>query len=273
MSVADDPASSPPLWAGSIEPHAPLLKQPPDDQVLYKVMSAENLLRSVSGRYLHFNRVDSYKDFPGADPHDGAPLPKDIPGNTGAKFVASPDFTVTDYYNQSRARTYACSFSLVENSKYIWEKYGGGGKKGKVCVVFSFGKLRSQLNTTFGNAGLLYKGLACHQIFAINYGLVEYVDRNTHQGNLERLPNPIQYTYWKDACFKDEKELRISLSALGMGHFGVDDGSIMEFDKSLQVEFDFRTAIAIGVIQQLMSSPDCDSDFVRSELRKFGINS
>jgi len=87
------------------------------------------------------------------------------------------------------------------------------------------------------------------------------------------LPNPIQYTYWKDACFKDEKELQILLSALGMGHFGVDDGSIMEFDKSLQVEFDFRTAIAIGVIQQLMSSPDCDSDFVRSELRKFGINS
>jgi hypothetical protein len=149
--------------------------------------------------------------------------------------------------------------------------YGGGGKKGKVCVVFSFGKLRSKLNTTFRNAGLLYKGLACHQIFSINYGLVEYVDRNTHQGNLKRLPNPIQYTYWKDAGYKDEKELRISRSASGMGQFDLDDDGIMEFDKSLQVELDFKAAIATGVVQQLMSSHDCDTDFVRSELRKFGI--
>jgi hypothetical protein len=235
-------------------------------------MSAENLVRSVAGRYLHFNRVDSYKDFPGADADDGAPLLKDIPGNTGAKFTASPDFTVTDYYNRSRARTYACSFSL-ENSKHIWANYGGGGTKGKVCVVFSFGQLRSQLNKTFENAGLLYKGAACYQIFSINYGIVEYVDRKTHQLNLERLANPIQYTYVKDISYKDERELRISLSALGIGHFGLGDGSIMEFDKTLQVEFDFRAAIGTGVIRQLMSSPDCDSDFVRSQLRKFGINS
>jgi hypothetical protein len=151
-------------------------------------------------------------------------------------------------------------------------KYGGGGKKGRVCVVFTLGKLRAQLNTTFGNAGLLYKGVACHQIFSINYGLVEYVDRNTHQSNLDRLPNPIQYTYWKDAGYKDDNEFRISLSALGIGHFGLDGGSMMEFNKSLQVEFDFKIAIATGVIQQLISSPDCNSDFVRSELRKFGID-
>src|SRR5690349_10927647 len=118
MCVQDDPTSSPPPWAGSIEPHAVLLKQPPDDQVLYKVMSAENLVRCVSGRYLHFNRVDSYKDFKTADAHDGEQLPSDLPGNTGAKFSTSPDFTAAVYYNQSRARTYACCFSL-ENSKHI----------------------------------------------------------------------------------------------------------------------------------------------------------
>jgi hypothetical protein len=58
-----------------------------------------------------------------------------------------------------------------------------------------------------------------------------------------------------------------------MGHFVLADGSLMDFDKSLQVEFDFRTAIGTGGIEQLISSPDCDSDFVRSELRKFGIDS
>jgi hypothetical protein len=141
MSGPDNRASSPAPWAGSIEPHAPLLKQPANDQVLYKVMSTENLIRCIYGGYLHFNRVDSYKDFPGADAKDGAQLPKDLPGNRGAKFVASPDFTAADYYDQSRARTYACCFSL-ENSKYIWETYGGGGTKGKAGVVFTFGKLR-----------------------------------------------------------------------------------------------------------------------------------
>ena len=32
-------------------------------------MTDENLLRSIDGAYLHFNRVDGYKDFPLAD-HD-----------------------------------------------------------------------------------------------------------------------------------------------------------------------------------------------------------
>jgi hypothetical protein len=156
------PAHSPPPWVGSIEPHALLLKQPTDDQLLYKVMKAEDLVRSLSGRYLHFNRVDSYKDFDMADAHDGEQLPTDLPANVIAKFSRSPDFTAADYYNQSRARTYACCFSLA-NSKYIWSTYGAGGTKGKVCVVFEFGKLRSQLNKTFENAGLLYKNIPCNQ--------------------------------------------------------------------------------------------------------------
>jgi hypothetical protein len=273
MSVLDDPSSSRPPWAGSIEPHALLLKQPPADHHLYKVMSAENLVHCVVGRYLHFNRVDSYKDFKTADAHDGEQLPNDLPGNTAAKFAAAPNFTGADYYNQSRARTYACCFSL-ENSKYIWEIYGGGGTKGKVCVVFTFGKLRSQLNKTLENSGLRYRGLACHQIFSINYGIVRYIDWNHYQNNVQRLANPIQYTYLKDAkSYRDEKELRVSLSALGIGNFALADGSIMEWHKALQVEFDFRAAIEVGTIQQFITSLDCDSDFVRSELRKFGIDS
>jgi hypothetical protein len=262
-----DPAHSLPSSAGSIEPHALLLKQPSDDQLLYKVMKAEDLVRSVSGRYLHFNRVDSYTD----DAHDGEQLPADLPANMAAHFTASPDFTAADYYNQSRARTYACCFSL-DNSKYIWSRYGQGGTKGKVCVVFEFGKMRSQLNKTFENAGLMCKGIPCHQIFSINYGLVEYVDWAKHQSNVARFSNPIQYTYLKDASnYRDERELRVSLSALGMGHFALNYGSNIEFQKSLQVEFDFRTAIATRVIQQLIPSSDCDSAFVQQELDKCGI--
>jgi hypothetical protein len=33
------------------------------------------------------------------------------------------------------------------------------------------------------------------------------------------MPNPIRYTYVKDKSYADERELRISLSAIGMGHF------------------------------------------------------
>jgi hypothetical protein len=78
-------------------------------------------------------------------------------------------------YNQSRARTYACCFSL-ENTDYIWRTYATGGALGKICVVFDFAKLRARLNHTLtqSNSALEYNGIRCHQIFSINYGVVEY---------------------------------------------------------------------------------------------------
>lgn len=45
---------------GAIEPHRGLLVAPPEGQLLYKVIPVENCLRSITGSYLHFNRVDSY---------------------------------------------------------------------------------------------------------------------------------------------------------------------------------------------------------------------
>src|SRR5262245_46117419 len=154
---------------GSVEPHAPLLRIPPAEQLLYKVMTVENLLRSVTGNYLYFNRVDSYSDSPNADQNDGRQLPKDQLGNAAAKFQKAPDFSAAHYYDQSRARTYASCFS-IENSDYIWNNYGNGGKKVKVCVVFEFGKLRAMLNGTLMSEGavLLYDGNLCRQIFSVN---------------------------------------------------------------------------------------------------------
>jgi len=262
-----------PAPLGTIEPHGPLLRLPLDGQLLYKIMTVGNLLRSVEGGYLHFNRVDSYTDLSNGDPHDGQQLPNDRAGNEMSRFAKAPDFSGADYYDRSRARTYACCFSL-ENSDYIWTNYGKGGGKGKVGVVFDFAKLRAAINRVLepGTAALFYNGIQCHQIFSVNYGIIEYVDWDRHQANEMRLLNPIVYTYLKDReQFFEEKELRVSLSAIGMGHFVLDDGSMMVFPTSLQLPFDFRSAFADGTVQQILHAPGCDTSFLQEGLRKLGI--
>jgi hypothetical protein len=258
---------------GGIEPHAPLMRIPSGDQLLYKVMTIENLLRSITNNYLYFNRVDSYSDFPNADENDGLQLPKDQPLNAAAKFQKAPDFSAADYYDQCRSRTYACCFS-TENSPFIWENYANGSEKGKACVVFEFGKLRTMLNSALNPecAVLLYEGNPCHQIFSVNYGLVNYVPWGAHRTNKEHLSNPILYTYLKDSDrFSEEREFRISLSALGIGHFALKDGSVIEFPTSLQLGFDFRSAIASAAIQEVLLAPDADASFLKHELSALQI--
>jgi hypothetical protein len=75
MNHPSSPPPIPTLQLGGIETHAGLLVQPPDGQLLYKLMTIENLLRSIDGAYLHFTRVGQYTDSPVADPHDGQQLP------------------------------------------------------------------------------------------------------------------------------------------------------------------------------------------------------
>jgi hypothetical protein len=263
----------PPAPLGSVEPHALLLRNPPEGQLLYKVMSVENLLRSVTGNYLHFNRVDSYPDFPNADENDGRQLPKDQPANAAVRFEKAPDFSAAHYYDQSRARTYACCFS-TKNSDYIWNNYGNGSEKGKVCIVFEFGKLRALLNRALNpeGAALVYEGNVCRQIFSVNYGLVDYVDWDSHRTNERYLSNPILYTYIKDAArFGEENELRIVLSAIGIGQFALKDGTLIQFPPSLQLGFDFREAIANATIREILLAPEADSGFLTQELSKLRI--
>jgi hypothetical protein len=69
------------LHLGHVEPYAGLLRLPAPGQRLYKIMKAERLIEAIAGKYLHFNRVDRYGDFPGADPHDGTQLPADLAAN------------------------------------------------------------------------------------------------------------------------------------------------------------------------------------------------
>ena len=71
-----------------------------------------------------------------------------------------------------------------------------------------------------------------------------------------RLLNPIVYTYLKDReQYSVEKELRVTLSAIGMGHFVLDDGSMMVFPTSLQLPFDFQSTFADGTVQQIPYVP------------------
>lgn len=86
------------------------------------------------------------------------------------------------------------------------------------------------------------------------------------------LSNPILYTYIKDNDrFREEQELRISLSAIGIGHFALKDGSLIEFPSSLQLGFDFRNAIASAAIREILLAPEADSSFLKHELSKLRI--
>jgi len=261
-----------PALLGHIEPHAPLLTAPPPGQRLFKLMRAEHLIQAIEGNYLHFNRVDAYADFPTADPHDGAELPLDQPSNQASGFEMAADFSLSDYYARSRGRTYACCFSL-ENSEYIWRHYGLGSPIGQVGLEFDFDKLRAMLNKQLVGASALMCGdIECRQIFSINYGLVDYVDRSTHRANAERVANPIHYAYLKDVSYDRERELRITLSALGMGRFMLNDGREIEFPPTLQLGFDYRRAVADGVIAQILVGPDTDQARLIEELGRLDVS-
>jgi hypothetical protein len=254
-----------PAFHGHVQPHAGLLSVPPDDQLLCKVMTAENLLRSICGSYLHFNRVDTYTD----DKHDGEQLPREASANAAARFQNDPSFTAASYYDRSRSRTYACCFSL-ENSDYIWNTYGAGSPVGKAGIVFDFGKLRSRLKATHQNSALDVGGDQGVQIFDLNYGLCEYIERPSHQTQGNRLRNPIEYAYLKDKSYAAESELRVTLSPLGIGHYAV-GGTLLSFPTTMQMDFDFKAAIADGTIREIEYMPLSASEFIRAELSKLGI--
>jgi hypothetical protein len=262
------PSAGQPL-SGGIEPHAGLLTQPTEDHALYKIMTVEYLLRSIDSAYLHFNRVDSYKDGPGADPHDGAQLPADQPGNAGVAFEKAPDFTAAHYYDRSRSRTYACCFGL-ENADYLWRNYANGSAHGKIGIEFGFGQLRAQINPFMASegVGLVQGDNTLRQIFDINYGIVTYVDTDRHRANTERLANPIQYTFLKAQAFSPEQELRISLSTIGVLQLVMKDGSPVIFPPSMHLHFDFRAALANGTIRKILCGEGADTAYLRAELEK-----
>jgi hypothetical protein len=263
---------------GDIEPHKGLLEQIPNDSSLFKIMSFDDFLKSVKGKYLYFRRVDKYKDCAdkNGDEFDGDQMPLDKPVNKKAGFLKNPNYTLHDYYNQSRARTYACCLSL-ENTPYIWNKYGGSDINRKVCLVFNFDKLKALLNKTLHQCTkkdlLIYNGIRLKQPFNINYGKVKYIERMMHRQIIEHYPNPIEYAFLKDKkLFKEEKEFRIALSALGMGKFVLIDQKEIMFPDSLEFSFDFNQAISTQIIEKIHVANSYAFNALSVELANTGIS-
>lgn len=61
------------------------------------------------------------------------------------------------------------------------------------------------------------------------------------------------------------------MSAFGMGQF-LHNGSLMEFRPNMRLFFDYRAAIADGVIRQVLYEPNTDTEFLKAELYKLGIS-
>jgi hypothetical protein len=254
-----------------VEPHRHLLRQPEPGQLLFKVVKVRYLIDMLQKNYLHFQRVDTYTD----DTADGEQLPLDRLVGAGITFEKAPAYSLEKYYDCTRARTYACCFSL-EHSAYIWEHYAPA--RDAVCLVFDFEKLRRRLNASM-QASIDNHGLLMHgenrfmQIFSIDYGVVEYADRQTHAFHPVRIANPIQFTFLKDKRrYASEKELRVALSALGMGQFVLNNGARMEFPPALQMHFDYREAFSDRAITEILCPPNFVAaqhvDTLRGEMAK-----
>ncbi len=235
------------LPLGSVEPHELLLEQP--KILIYKFIKLDYFVQSVNNSYLHFNRINSYKDFDNADVDDGDQLPKDREIHSQAKFIKSPNYNLTNYYDAARSRSYACCFTIKKN-KDMFTKYGD------ICVVFEFGKLRKALNKIIDFSYLVQNKNIYLPIFDIHYGYVQYCNRQQHSMSAS---NPIKYLYLKDTKYKNEHELRVSLSAIGIGEF-----SDIIFTESLRLQFDFQDAIDHQIIQKII----CDKD-TASKLPEF----
>jgi len=136
--------------------------------------------------------------------------------------------------------------------------------------------LRAVLNRTIGNtagqSALKVGNIQCKQIFYINYGVIDYVDASTVQMNLERLPTPVIYSYQKDRSeFAGEDELRVTLATLELGSFVLADNTTIDFPRSMQLTFNFRTALTDGTISRLIFENDEVGRHLAPELARFGI--
>ena len=119
----------------SVNSHAPLLKKPDDKQLLYKVIPSKYFFAMLKGNYLHFRRTDVYKDKIGDDLRDSDLTDSDKIISEKSTFEKSPNYTLKNYYESLRAKTYVCCFS-TQNSDYLWKEYGGGDNNA-VCSGYT----------------------------------------------------------------------------------------------------------------------------------------
>jgi len=153
----------------------------------------------------------------------------------------------------------AASPSGTRITSYIWKEYGNGIPGGKVCVVFEFCRLRSTLNQTLRSGCAISDRLGnrCPPGFDLDYGIVQYVDRDRASAHCEYLANPILYIYLKDKeRFSQEEEFRVALST----------PRPFRLPCSLRLRFDFRTAAASGTIVEVQCESDAQINSLEKEL-------
>jgi hypothetical protein len=256
-----------------------MLKQVDGETLIYKVVSFKNFIKMLEENHLHFNRVDNYTD----DKNDAAQPEQEKLLNQKIYFEKDPNFSLENYYKECRKRSYACCFSLEIPKVNQWKEYGGEEPEKAICLVMNFGKLKSLLDETFINCGLLinngiilnnhaagknilhlhldaqnnvikkYRADNIVEIFHLNYGMVNYGDFVNDIISPEVRPNPIEYLYFKDSSYKekDGQELRISLSAIGMGKFQIQNGQLFDFPKSIPFDFNLNQALSCGAISHI----------------------
>jgi hypothetical protein len=137
----------------------------------------------------------------------------------------------------------------------------------KEPLVFEFGKLKEMLNKILlGSVIVLSNGVGCENNFCINYGEVEYIDRVSYRANTVNLPNSVVYLHYKDAeCYKRDQELRITLlSFQRLSYYGKE----LLFDNAFHLGFNFKEALANGVIRKIEYSHNCDLKYLVEEFKK-----
>lgn len=211
------------------------LKRPISSKKIYKVMSRNDFEHSKANNYLHFNRVDSYPDG-----NDGMQLILDKDGNKNSVFESASNFNYFQLLNEMRSSTYACCFSLKNNSSQ-GENYGSKDDSGKVCLVFNLNKFLKKLELL----SKLEPREFDQQIF-LTFGEIKYINWKAEQLNLEQLQNYVTYLYLKDKKdFSGEQEFRLALLPNPL--------AIKAYKKykGLHFFFDFENAIEEGVIEEI----------------------
>jgi hypothetical protein len=247
-----------------IEPHAYLLTKPNQETLLYKIIPSHYFFDMLKDDYLYFRRVDTYND----DKNDSEQPPKDRKLNEKIGFEKNPEFKVSNYYDRSRSRTYACCFS-TENTPFLWNHYNDADNNA-IRIVFDCHKLINHLNRTHGISKIIHQSTRSENFIYINYGLVKYGNFKDDILATNTLPNPIEYVYFKDFDkYSEEKEFRISLSCMGIyKEYKLQNNSIFNFPTSIKYKFDFTLAIQLGIIVALELTEQCDKNF-QSKLRDF----
>jgi hypothetical protein len=234
-------------------PHLADLKQPPDNTLLYKIIKPEHILDMLNQKYLYFNRVDTYND----DKNDSKQTMQAASINKTKTFIHAPDFSVHDFFEQARKRSYACCFSTI-NSDYIWDNYANNDPN-SICIVINYTKLIKFFEERLSSAIIKdQKEREIHGLpFCLNCGLIQYIDyvKDTIYRN-----NQIKYTYIKDNFYSKENEFRLSLSGRTTGKY-LSNGQEFCFPKSILLDFDYNLAIRQGVIVRFLLSPHHKKNF------------